>query len=190
MTAGIAGNTYDRRMAAASWPAIVLACIALASCARDDVFLTKPDEAPQAVQQRYLDWSAHRSGWTATASGLLYHRLGGAHPSGAVPRPDSIVTVQCEGRFVDGRLFFATTRDRPLTGPLSRLMKGWQEGLLLMHTGDTFEFVLPSGLAYGEKGWTSPVDTTPSIPPGTVLRFKIRLLAVAEPTPGSERKPS
>ena len=163
-------------------------CVALAACAQDDVFAPRPDETPQAMQQRYLDWSAHRPGWTVTASGLRYHRLGDAHPSGAVPHPDAIVTVQCEGRFVDGRPFFATTPDKPLTGPLTKLIKGWQEGLLLMHAGETFEFVLPSDLAYGAKGWTSHSDTVPSISPGTALLFKIELLAVAEPTPESERK--
>jgi FKBP-type peptidyl-prolyl cis-trans isomerase len=190
MKAGIAGDTDDRPTAAASWLAIVFVCITLAGCARDDVFTVKSDETPQAMHLRYLDWSAHRSGWTVTASGLQYHRLGDAHPSGAMPHPDSAVTVQCEGRFVDGRLFFATAPGQPLTGPLSKLIKGWQEGLLRMHTGETFEFVLPSNLAYGEKGWTSPTAATPSIPPGTVLLFKIQLLAIAEPAPASERKPS
>lgn len=187
MKTAVAGGPDRGRRPAWRPLAILLACCALAACAAEDGFRPKPGEAPQATEQRYLDWSAHRSGWTVTDSGLRYHRLGEAHPSGAVPLPDSVVTVQCDGTFVDGRSFFATTPDKPLTGPLTKLIKGWQEGLLLMHVGETFEFVLPSELAYGAKGWTSHAPAVPSIPPGTVLLFKIRLLAVAEPTPGSER---
>ncbi|MEI9993017.1 MAG: FKBP-type peptidyl-prolyl cis-trans isomerase [Rhizomicrobium sp.] len=172
----------------ARWLAVGVACIALAGCTHDDSFTPQPGEAPQAMQQRYLDWSAHRPGWGVTASGLRYHRIDDPHPSGASPHPGSIVTVQCEGRFLDGRLFFATTPDQPLIGPLAKLVKGWQQGLLLMHAGETWEFVLPPELAYGEKGWTSHTAAIPSIPPGTALLFKIELIAVAEPPPESERK--
>jgi FKBP-type peptidyl-prolyl cis-trans isomerase len=95
----------------------------------------------------------------------------------------------CEGHFIDGRLFFATTPDKPLTGPLQKVVKGWQEGLQLMHAGETWEFVLPPALAYGEKGWHSPSAEIPSIPPQTALLFKIELLAVTQPAPSDGKTP-
>lgn len=153
----------------------------LAGCAVDTPFQPLPSEPWPAMQQRYLDWSAARPGWTRLPSGLQYRREGAANPAGAVPTPDAVVTVQCEGHLVDGRLFFATTPDKPLTAPLGKLIKGWQEGLRMMHAGESWQFVLPAPLAYGEKGWNSTSPATPSIPPGTTLIFGIKLLAVTPP---------
>ncbi|MEJ0028353.1 MAG: FKBP-type peptidyl-prolyl cis-trans isomerase [Rhizomicrobium sp.] len=157
-------------------PFLLLACLALAGCACGDAFMPVAGETPHAMQLRYLDWSAHRPGWSHSASGLLYRRIGDAHPSGAVPKPDSIVTVACDGHFVDGKPFFATEPDKPLVAPVTKFIKGWQEGLLLMHAGESFEFVLPPDLAYGEKG------RPPQIPPDAALLFKIELLAVVQPS--------
>jgi FKBP-type peptidyl-prolyl cis-trans isomerase FkpA len=160
---------------------MLVLCLALAGCASEDAFPVIANEPPQAMQQRYLDWNARRPGWQRSASGLEYRRVGAASPGGAQPSPDSIVTAQCEGRFVDGRLFFATTSDQPLNGPLKKLIKGWQEGLQMMHAGETWEFAIPGPLAYGEKGWVSKSPDIPSIPPQTTLLFKITLLAVSAP---------
>jgi FKBP-type peptidyl-prolyl cis-trans isomerase FkpA len=142
-------------------------------------FAIVSNEKPAATEQRYLAWNAHRDGWTQTASGLEYHRIGEANPTGAVPTPNSIVTANCEGHFLVGRLFFATDAGKPLVGPLTKLIKGWQEGLLMMHVGETWEFAVPAALAYGDKGWTSESPAIPSIPPQTALLFKIKLIAVA-----------
>ncbi|HEY2071606.1 MAG TPA: FKBP-type peptidyl-prolyl cis-trans isomerase [Rhizomicrobium sp.] len=150
-------------------------------CAAEAPFQAQPGESAQAMQDRYLAWTATRSGWVRSASGLESHRLGTSNPTGATASAASIVTVQCEGRFLDGRLFFATDPSKPLVDPLTKLIKGWQEGVLLMHVGETWEFVLPPDLAYGEKGWHSPSPAIPSIPPHTALQFKIQLLAVENP---------
>ncbi len=148
----------------------------LAACSSDR-FEPIAGEAPEAMQQRYLAWSSHRPGWAQLPSGLLYHRIGTA-TSGAMPTAQSIVTVACDGRrFIDDRPFFATTPDKPLTGPATNFIAGWQQGLVMMHTGETFAFVLPPALAYGAKGWSTV------IPPNTALKFTITLLNV---TPQSE----
>jgi FKBP-type peptidyl-prolyl cis-trans isomerase len=144
-----------------------------------------PGEQPAATAQRYLVWNATRDGWAQSASGLEYREIGTAIPSGATPTAGSIVTADCEGRFVDGRLFFATAPGKPLVGPLTKLIKGWQEGLQMMHVGETWEFAVPAALAYGDKGWTSKSPDIPSIPPHTALLFKITLLGVARAEPAS-----
>jgi FKBP-type peptidyl-prolyl cis-trans isomerase FkpA len=153
---------------------VLLACLILGGCASG--FAPKSGETADAMQKRYLSWSAHRPGWSHTAAGLLYHRLGDARPIGAAPTAFSIVTVTCDGRFVDGKPFFATSE--PLVAPVTKFIKGWQEGLLLMHVGETFEFVIPPALAYGEEG------RPPLIPPHSLLQFKIALLRVAQPESG------
>jgi FKBP-type peptidyl-prolyl cis-trans isomerase len=161
----------------------------LFGCTIEKPFPAVSGEQPNATQQRYLDWNGKRDGWMQSGSGLQSHRLSAANPSGAVPGPDSIITAQCEGRFIDGRLFFATPQNRPLIGPLHKVVKGWQEGLQLMHVGETWEFALPPALAYGEKGWHSQTAEIPSIPPQTALLFKIELLDVTKPAPSNGKTP-
>ncbi len=147
-------------------------CAVLAGCGTEPPFHPLPDEERQAMQARYLDWNAARQGWSRTPDGLEYRRVGAPKPGGARPAMDSIVTVQCEGRFLDGSPFFATAPGKPLVGPLGALIKGWQEGLRLMRVGETFEFALPPALAYGDKGWQSKSAAIPSIPPQTALLSK------------------
>ncbi len=79
------------------------------------------------------------------------------------------VTVVSTGRFMDGRVFDAS----PLAGyqfPLGTgyVIKGWDEGIALMHKGDKGTLLIPSALAYGPSG-------NGSIPPYTVLRFEVEL---------------
>ena len=79
------------------------------------------------------------------------------------------VTVVSTGRYVDGRVFDSS----PLSGYQFILgngyvIKGWDEGIALMHKGDKATLLIPSALAYGSSG-KSP------IPPNTVLRFEVEL---------------
>jgi FKBP-type peptidyl-prolyl cis-trans isomerase FkpA len=68
-------------------------------------------------------------------------------------------------------------RDAPATFPLNRLIKGWQEGVPMMRVGETWEFVIPSTIAYGDRD-------RPPIPPGSTLLFEIELIAI--PPAGAE----
>ena len=52
---------------------------------------------------------------------------------------------------------------------MTNVIKGWQEGVPMMGVGEIWEFVIPANLAYGPAG-------RPSIPGGSVLRFKIELI--------------
>jgi FKBP-type peptidyl-prolyl cis-trans isomerase FklB len=52
------------------------------------------------------------------------------------------------------------------------VIAGWTEGLQLMQEGGTSIFVIPSGLAYGERGAGS------TIPPGATLVFRVELLSI------------
>lgn len=159
--------------------AALAAALALSGCA----MMTKPP-APTPVtytgtpqeqwvqgQKAYEAWSAARPGWKVTESGLQYRKLKG-RGSGRHPAATDTVTIHYVGRFIDGREFDSSRkRGEPATFPLPQLIKGWQEGVPLMRAGETFEFVIPSTIAYGERN-------RPPIPPGSTLLFEIELIAI------------
>ena len=110
-------------------------------------------------------------GWRSTASGLRYRKTGGT-ATGPRPSPTDTVTIHYVGRFIDGGEFDSSVaRGEPATFPLPRLIRGWQEGVPLMQVGETFEFAIPAGLAYGYTG-RGP------IPGGATLLFTVELIAI------------
>jgi FKBP-type peptidyl-prolyl cis-trans isomerase FkpA len=127
-----------------------------------------------SIQAAYLDENIKKPGWKATGSGLQYHVLKAADDSAPKPAPGSVVTINYEGRLIDGTVFDSTNGKAPFTYALSSLIPGWQEGVPMMHVGETWEFAIPAGLAYGPDG-TGP------IPGGSTLIFKIELLAAKTP---------
>lgn len=140
------------------------------------VYTGTPQEQWVQGQKAYEAWSAARPGWKVTESGLQYHRVK-AKMSGRRPSPTDVVTIHYVGRFIDGREFDSSRRrGEPATFPLPRLIKGWQEGVPMMRVGETWEFVIPSTIAYGER-------SRPPIPPGSTLLFEIELIAIPEGEP-------
>jgi FKBP-type peptidyl-prolyl cis-trans isomerase FkpA len=122
----------------------------------------------------YLTWNGARSGWTTTASGLQYRRVGRAAPDGAQPVATDTVKVHYRGTFVDGREFDSSyARNEPAEFPLNRVIKGWTEGVGLMREGEKFEFVIPASLGYGER-WVGGDE----LPPNSTLLFTVELLEV------------
>lgn len=122
----------------------------------------------------YLAWNSARRGWTTTESGLQYRRVGEAHPESAQPTAADTVKVHYRGVFIDGREFDSSySRNEPASFPLNRVIKGWTEGVALMHEGEIFEFVIPPSLAYGSR-WVGGDE----LPPNSTLRFSVELLEV------------
>ena len=125
-------------------------------------------------QQLFLHSLDPAQGWRTTASGLRFRKVGGT-ATGPRPSPADTVTLHYAGRFIDGREFDSSiARGEPATFPLTRLIRGWQEGVPLMQVGETFEFAIPAHLGYGYGG-KGP------IPAGATLLFTVELIALPGP---------
>ena len=120
---------------------------------------TVPDSpAAPAVEQ----------GIVTTASGLRIRTL--AAGTGAAPQPGGAVRVSYEGRLADGTVFDAAAE--PVGLPVSQLVPGFTEALLMMRVGGRYRFWIPAPLAYGERGVPGV------IPPGAELEFTVTLHGV------------
>jgi FKBP-type peptidyl-prolyl cis-trans isomerase FkpA len=88
--------------------------------------------------------------------------------AGAAVNVGDTVVVSYVGRFMDGNIF---DQNETFTFPvgLGYVISGWDEALKTMKTGQKSTFVIPSELAYGERGAGS------TIPPFTPLVFEIQL---------------
>jgi FKBP-type peptidyl-prolyl cis-trans isomerase FkpA len=163
------------RIALAAASALVLSACATVPAAPP---VADPGPATQARwdagNAAYLTWNGARRGWTTTASGLQYRRVGPAHPEGRQPGPTDTVKVHYRGTFIDGREFDSSyARNEPAEFPLNRVIKGWTEGVGLMRVGEKYEFVIPAGLAYGSR-WVGGDE----LPPNSTLLFTVELLDV------------
>ena len=61
--------------------------------------------------------------------------------------------------------------------PVSAVIEGWQDLLMVMHEGMKVKAWIPSALAYGEEG------VPPSIPANSLLVFEVQLLKVYAENP-------
>ncbi|MGE0461918.1 MAG: FKBP-type peptidyl-prolyl cis-trans isomerase [Vicinamibacterales bacterium] len=88
-----------------------------------------------------------------TASGLTYKVLQPGSGS-AKPTSEDFVTVHYTGWTTDGKMFDSSyARDAMSTFPVSRVIKGWGEGVQLMVVGEKRRLWIPKELAYeGQSG--------------------------------------
>jgi len=150
-----------------------------------DAAAPKPAEAPKAEVPQLtppnpLPGAPLPEGavWQTTPSGLRWVVLQKGDDKAATPGIDAIVTVHYAGWLESGTLFDESKADAPPASfPLNRVIKGWAEGLQLMHPGDKVKFHIPWQLAYGEKG------RAPQIPAYANLVFDVDLVSFTSPPP-------
>jgi FKBP-type peptidyl-prolyl cis-trans isomerase len=84
-----------------------------------------------------------------------------------------MVTVHYRGTLIDGTEFDSSARHgQPAKFKVNGVIPGWTEALQLMPAGSKWQLVIPSALAYGERG------TGPIIGPSAVLLFEVELISV------------
>ena len=119
----------------------------------------------------FLEENKGKDGVKTTDSGLQYVVL--EEGEGAQPKEGDSVTVNYEGRLLDGTVFDSSyDRGEPITFKLNEVIPGWTEGLQLMKEGGKSTFFIPADLAYGEQG------AGPAIGPNSTLVFDVELLGV------------
>ena len=122
-----------------------------------------------AKSEAFLAENASKEGVSVTESGLQYKVLE-AGEGGEKPSATSTVQVHYEGKLIDGEVFDSSiARGAPVEFGLNQVIPGWTEGLQLMEEGSTYEFYIPSNLAYGPSG-------NRSIGPNQALVFQVELI--------------
>jgi hypothetical protein len=111
-----------------------------------------------------------------TNSGLKYLIV--SKGNGVHAEPNKAVEVHYTGSLIDGKVFDSSVeRGQPIefTIGMGQVIPGWDEGIALMRVGDKFRLIIPSNLAYGEKGAGN------AIPPNSTLIFDVELISVSIP---------
>jgi FKBP-type peptidyl-prolyl cis-trans isomerase FklB len=135
--------------------------------------------------EKFLEENKKKDGIKTTASGLQYKVL--KEGTGAPPKETDTVVTNYKGTLLDGTEFDSSyKRNEPATFPVSRVIKGWTEALLLMKPGSKYQLFIPSALAYGDR----PVGK--DIGPNSTLIFEVELISIKvpdaappSPTPGA-----
>ena len=98
----------------------------------------------------------------------LYYKLHNPGP-GDNPKETDVVSVTYKGEFLDGKEFDKSTSE--VSFDLSRVIKGFSEGISMLNEGGSATLYIPAHLAYGNAGQGS-------IPSGAVLIFDVELVKI------------
>lgn len=121
--------------------------------------------------EEWMAANAKKAGVKTLPSGVQYKVI--KEGNGAMPKDTSLVTVNYEGRLIDGTVFDSSyKRGESATFPLNGVIAGWTEGVQLMSEGAKYRFFIPYQLAYGERG------AGQAIPPFAALVFDVELIKV------------
>jgi FKBP-type peptidyl-prolyl cis-trans isomerase len=131
--------------------------------------------------QDFLSANKAKPGIVTLPSGLEYK----IEKEGTGPKPTANDSVVCNyrGTLISGTEFDSSyKRGQPATFPVSGVIKGWTEALQLMPVGSKWQLVIPSSLAYGERG-----EPRGGIEPNSTLVFEVELMSIVDKS--KESKP-
>jgi len=132
---------------------------------------TAKQEAGKNELNKWLSDSTKIIDTKVTLSGLKYEII--KNGEGEKPTENDNVSVHYYGSLTDGTKFDSSfDRGEPTSFPVSGVIPGWTEALLLMNIGSKWKLTIPANLAYGEKGAGA------IIPPNSDLIFIVELMAI------------
>jgi len=119
---------------------------------------------------KFLADNGKRAEVKTTASGLQYEIM----KEGTGPKPllTDTVVVDYTGTTIEGKEFDTSVGKQPLKIVANQVIPGWTEALQLMPVGSKWKLVIPSALAYGERGAGADIK------PNAVLVFTVELLEI------------
>ncbi len=116
--------------------------------------------------EEFLAKNVTAEGVETTLKGVQYmvvRKGNGVYPTNI----KDTVKVSYEGCTLDGKVFDSSyERNDTISFPLSRVIEGWQDGLMKCDEGSEVTLWIPSDLAYGPRGPMGPNQT---------LKFKVEL---------------
>ncbi|MEW6715827.1 MAG: FKBP-type peptidyl-prolyl cis-trans isomerase [Nitrospirota bacterium] len=131
--------------------------------------------------EAFLAENKKKDGVVTLPSGLQYKIV--TDGSGAKPKPSDTVTVNYRGTHIDGTEFDSSyKRGQPASFKVNGVIAGWTEALQLMKVGSKWQLVIPSNLAYGERGAGRDIG------PNETLLFDVELISIQENAKASENK--
>lgn len=132
-------------------------------------------KSKQAQEESDIKDYVAKNGFSApTEEGIYYKTV--KKGTGEQPQPMQNVSVHYTGKLLDGTTFDSSLdRGEPFTFTLgaNQVIPGWEIAVGKMHVGEKVTVVIPSSLAYGERG-------NYSIPPFSPLVFDIELLKIED----------
>lgn len=123
--------------------------------------------------EQFLIENAKKPTVTTTETGLQYQVLNAG--TGKAPDKNSTVTINYEGRLIDGTIFDSSiARQQPVTLKINEVITGLAQGLSTMKEGGKSRFFIPAKLGYGAIG------AGDAIGPDSALVFDVELIKVAD----------
>lgn len=146
--------------------------------------LENAKNAEQDIINYYLTSNNIKTKLTASGLYITYLKKG----NGAKVETGKTLKVNYTGKFFDGKVFDSNIEQEAKNGDIynpqrsytpmeyvngnTSFIKGWDEAVSEMRGGDKIRVLVPSSMAYGERG------SHPVIPPYSPLIFEIELISV------------
>ncbi|PKL86256.1 MAG: hypothetical protein CVV22_03605 [Ignavibacteriae bacterium HGW-Ignavibacteriae-1] len=142
--------------------------------AKLEVTRKRMEEIGKAIlerDQKFVHEARQKEGNIVRPSGLIYRII--KQGSGKVPVNEDFVRMHTVAKLTDGTVFDSTGQT-PHELPAGAVFAGWNEALLMMPVGSTWEVIIPPHLAYRDIGFGD------KIPPHAAIILEIELLDILE----------